>query len=261
MRFCLLTLLIVMTASGPRAQDSSPVPASARQLLVVTTPSWTSTSGTLQRYARDEDRWRPVGPEVGVIVGRSGLGWGRGLHGDGSDLDGPRKAEGDGRAPAGAFRLSAAFGYAEAEATGLPYVPTNADVECVDDAASGVYNRVLDRASVAEADWQSHEEMRRSDGLYRIGVIVAHNGPGVDASLLPGSDAPAASEPVPGGGSCIFLHVWRGAGTSTAGCTAMPDPALQEVLAWLAAEADPVLVQLPEAEAAQLRGPWGLPAP
>lgn len=254
-------LLVALLAAGPAvAQPTSPVPPSARQLVVVTTPDWSATDGTLRRYERAGDGWAPVGPAVDVVVGRSGLGWGRGLHG--APSGGPSKAEGDGRAPAGAFRLTAAFGYAEAEPTGLPYVQATPDLECVDDGRSAYYNRVLDRAPLGGAvDWQSHEEMRRRDGLYRIGVIVAHNGPGVDPALLlaSGGAASGAVAPVAGGGSCIFLHVWRGPGTSTAGCTAMADPALQEVLAWLDAEADPVLVQLPEAEAVRLSAPWGLP--
>ena len=57
----------------------------------------------------------------------------------------------------------------------------------------------------------------------------------------------------------MFLHVWRGPGTTTAGCTAMPDPALADILAWLDAEADPVLVQLPAPAARVLRGEWELP--
>ena len=250
----ILAALLAPGAYSPIGADPSPVPETARQMLLVTTPSWSSTSGTLQRYSRDGERWASVGDPVEVVVGRSGLGWGVGLH-DAALLDGPTKAEGDGRAPAGVFRLSAAFGYADAEPTGLPYVPTPG-LHCVDDRASASYNLVRDVPP--GFDWDSHETMRRRDGLYRIGVIVAHNGPGVDASLLP-SPPTTATAPTPGAGSCIFLHVWRGPGTSTAGCTAMRDPALAEVMAWLDAEADPVLVQLPDSVAEDVRSEWGLP--
>ncbi len=232
----------------------SPVPDSSRQMLLVTTSEWSATDGTLQRYARDAGQpWQAVGEPVPVVVGRSGLGWGRGLHGNG--LRGPVKAEGDGRAPAGVFQLSAAFGYADSTATGLPYVPTPG-LHCVDDRASASYNLV--RNVPAGFDWTSHETMRRRDGLYRIGAIVAHNGPGVAPDLVPGARL-ADAAPVAGGGSCIFLHVWRGPGSTTAGCTAMPDERLAEVLAWLDADAEPVLVQLPRAEHRRQRGAWGLP--
>ena len=250
----MLAVLLALALAPP----PGPIPDASRQLVLVTTDGWAATDGTLRRFERDGDAWRPVGEPVAVVVGRGGLGWGRGLHGE-PPPDDPWKAEGDGRAPAGAFALSAAFGYAESEPTGLPYLRSTRTVQCVDDAASPSYNLVLDSAAVdpGGAGWRSHERMRRRDGLYRIGVVVAHNGSGVGPGVL--AAPPPGPAPVAGGGSCIFLHVWRGPGTATAGCTAMPDGALQEVVAWLDADAAPVLVQLPAAEAERLRAGWGLP--
>ena len=242
-------LALLAARPGP-----SPIPESSRQLILVTTPDWTATDGTLQRYERRAGGpWTPVGRGTPVVVGRSGLGWGRGLHGR---QDGPQKREGDGRAPAGVFRLPAAFGYADRVETGLPYLASHASTQCVDDVDSRSYGLVLDSAAVADADWVSRERMRRDDALYQLGVVVAHNGPGVAETLLSGLPT---SETDPGGGSCIFLHVWRGAGTSTAGCTAGPEGALASTLAWLDADADPVLVQLPAAQRALLGEMWGLP--
>ena len=253
----MLPLLLSVLLAAPPA---GPIPDASRQLVLVTTDGWAATDGTLRRYERDGAGWRAVGELVSVVVGRGGLGWGRGLH-PAPPPDDPWKAEGDGRAPAGVFSLSAAFGYAPSEPTGLPYLRSTPTVECVDDAASPAYNLVLDRAAVGNvgggAGWTSHEDMRRRDGLYRIGVVVAHNGSGVGPGVL--AAPPAGPAPVPGGGSCIFLHVWRGPGTATAGCTAMPDESLQDVIAWLDADAAPVLVQLPASEAERLRAGWGLP--
>ena len=232
----------------------SPIPAASRQMVLVTTPSWTATTGTLQRYERAGTRWRAVGDPVQTVVGRSGLGWGRGLHEPADTRPGdPAKREGDGRAPAGVFRLTAAFGYGDSEPTGLAYLPTDADTECVDDVASAAYNTVRERTPAA--DWGSHEEMRRTDGLYRIGVVVAHNGAGVDPALVSSPSAPTVAS----GGSCIFLHVWSGPASTTSGCTAMPDASLQTILAWLDADAEPVLVQLPRSERRRLGRAWGLP--
>ena len=237
--------------------DPSPIPTTSRQLLLVTTPAWDATTGSLQRYKRDGATWAPVGEAIEVVIGRSGMGWGLGLHDVPADTRDPVKAEGDGRAPAGVFRLPAAFGYATSEPTGLPYVASVPSVQCVDDPRSAAYNLVLDSTAHAPGDWRSHEEMRRSDDLYQIGVIVAHNGPGVDSALV--SQSSVNAETAGGAGSCIFLHVWRGPESVTAGCTAMPSAALREVLAWLDASREPVFVQLPVSEAERLRSPWGLP--
>jgi D-alanyl-D-alanine dipeptidase len=215
------------------------------QLVVVTTPAWDSTAGTLQRYARESARlpWRAVGGAVPVMVGRSGLAWDAGVTGGGADA--PRKREGDGRAPAGVFPLDTVFGFAPASSASwvrLPYVPLMPTSECVDDAASRHYNTVVDRDAVPRVDWTSAERMRLID-QYRLGVIVGYN----------------AAPPVAGRGSCIFLHIWAGPGMATSGCTAMPEHDLTEIVLWLDRSRRPTLVQLPAAEYARLREPWRLP--
>jgi L,D-peptidoglycan transpeptidase YkuD (ErfK/YbiS/YcfS/YnhG family) len=245
-RIRLPILALLLAACAPAACLSQSGPAGdALQMVVVTTADWDATTGTMRRYERESASapWRPVGDAFAVTVGRTGLAWGRGLHGEVTD-DGPRKREGDGKAPAGVFALSAAFGYAEeAPWVRLPYHSTDASVECVDDARSRFYNRLVDRDTVPAPDWTSHEEMRRPDELYRLGVWVDHN------------TAPTE----PGGGSCIFLHLWRAPGAPTVGCTAMAPASMDALLRWLDPRARPVLVQLPEDHYSGLRGEWGLP--
>lgn len=206
-------------------------------------------AGTLQKYERanPHGKWTAVGKPFAVVVGKNGLGWGTGVApapsqaGDGSD---PVKKEGDGKAPAGVFRLRTAFGYASERLSGsrMPYLNLTPSVECVDDTHSTFYNRVLDRGTVA-ADWNSSEQMLRKDELYRWGVVVDHN-----------SDPPA-----PGAGSCIFLHIWRGPGQGTVGCTAMPQEQIESLLGWLDPARAPLLVQLPAEQYKKLRSRWKLP--
>lgn len=182
-----------------------------------------------------------AGPaQVPVSLGRSGLGWGLGLHA--GKPAGPVKREGDGRAPAGVFAVGPAFGEAAAPApTRLDYFQATPGLVCVDDAASRHYNRIV--SPLGPAEWDSAETMLRPDGLYALGAVLGHN----------------ASPPRPGAGSCIFLHVRRGPDVPTAGCTALDRPDLAELLAWLDAEKNPVLVQLPRPEFKRLRQAWGLP--
>ena len=71
--------------------------------------------------------------------------------------------------------------------------------------------------------------------------------------------AHTADPPLPGAGSCIFLHSWRGPGQGTLGCTALDFPELVAIVRWLDPRAHPVLVQLPRAAARRLRRRWGLP--
>lgn len=259
------SLLAVLTVAPTAARAQAmraPVPlAGARQLLLVTAAGWDDTTGMLRRYERSgaRDRWRPVGDSIPVVLGRTGMAWGVGQ--GGTPRGAPNKREGDGRSPAGAFPLIAAFGYGDPGAAPAPRLPFHSVAEgtvCVDDPQSALYNAVADSAAAPGAHWASAERMRRVAG-YRQGVVVGYNGAWVRGPhgvvRTPGGGAPR-----PGLGSCIFLHVWGGPGHPTEGCTAMDAPALAAAVAWLDPRARPVLVQMPSGTLAQVRARWALPA-
>lgn len=249
--------LFFLTAGSLAAAAGTPVQAPARdpmhsslQMVVVTVPGWSAVDGSMVRYQRSGagKRWERVGEPITIVVGKSGMGWGTGLIpadlGAVREAAEPVKKEGDGKSPAGIFRIGTAFGSA-AQAPGdwkLSYIRLTPTVECVDDPASKFYNRIVDRSSVA-ADWNSSEHMLAVGAAYRWGAVIQNN----------------ADPVVPGAGSCVFLHIWSGAGKGTAGCTAMPATNLESLLAWIDPAANPILVQLPEADYQRLRKPWGLP--
>lgn len=229
-------------------EQASRTPTSAsRQLLLVVAEDWTSTAGRMQRFARAgvDGVWLPVGMPLAAVLGRCGLAWGRGLHPPAGTGE-PEKCEGDGRAPAGVFAITALFGAdsALARAAKLPYLCATSDLKCIDDSSSVHYNRIVDQAAVAQPDWASCEDMLRGDERYAVGAVVAHN-----------------AEPVLAGcGSCIFLHVWAAPGMPTAGCTAMALADMCMLAGWLDAAAKPLLVQLPQAAYERCRATWGLPS-
>lgn len=237
---CLLGCQPQMRTSPRALVDAS------QQLVVVITPDWTSTTGTIQRFERanSESEWRSLESAVPAVVGRTGIAWGVGF--DGVSTQGPHKHEGDGKAPAGVFPLDTAFGFAPRDsmpAVKLPYVQLLPTTDCVDDIASTHYNTVVDKASVSQVDWNSAEHMRQV-AQYKIGVIVGYN----------------AAPPLKGRGSCIFLHIWAGPDSHTAGCTAFDEAKLRDVMTWLDPEKRPLLVQLTANEYANLRIRWKLPA-
>jgi L,D-peptidoglycan transpeptidase YkuD (ErfK/YbiS/YcfS/YnhG family) len=241
----MLTLLVVaLAATSATAPAALPVPADSRQLVLSVSAGWDSTQALLQAYERGSAAapWAPIGAPFEASLGRSGLGWGRGLHPGG--LLGPQKREGDGRSPAGVFELRGATGYDAERPAGLrlPYRAATPTLRCVDDARSRFYNQLVDESAVAR-DWSSAEQMRRGDELYRRVVWVGHN------------DAPVE----PGGGSCIFLHLRPGPDSVTSGCTAFEPDAMERLLRWLDPRARPVLVQLPQAEREARAAAWGLP--
>ena len=215
-------------------------------MVLSVSEAWGTTRAILRAYERTEREasWTPVGAPIEASLGRSGLAWGRGLHPRGPT--GPVKREGDGRSPAGVFDLLLVTGYAKAAPSGtrLPYREATATLRCVDDTRSVHYNRLADEATETK-DWSSAEDMRRRDDLYRLVVFVGHN------------DAPV----VPGGGSCIFLHLRAGPEAVTSGCTAFAVEPMERLLRWLDPAARPVLVQLPEGEYRSHAAAWGLPEP
>jgi D-alanyl-D-alanine dipeptidase len=160
-------------------------------------------------------------------------------------MDQPIKHEGDGKSPAGAFPLDTAFGFAtraDLPWVRLPYAALQPGSDCVDDETSAHYNTVVNRATVPRIDWNSAEHMRQI-GQYRLGVIVGYN----------------AAPPIPGRGSCIFLHIWGGPSSTTAGCTALDASELESLMRWLDSARRPAFVQLPAIEYDRLRSAWGLP--
>src|SRR6266516_2795317 len=127
----------------------------SQQLVVVTTPGWTSTVGSMTRFERatPTSAWRRIDAPIPLVVGRTGIAWGAGF--DNVSPDGPHKREGDGKAPAGIFGLDTAFGFAPRESmpnARLPYVQLLPTTNCVDETASTHYKKVVDRLTVARVD-------------------------------------------------------------------------------------------------------------
>jgi D-alanyl-D-alanine dipeptidase len=246
--------VLVALACALAAQAATPPPTLlSTQAVVVTSASWTSTTAKLQRYEKGTLGWTKVGAAVDVVVGEGGMGWGLGLHEFASGPDEPKKMEGDGRAPAGVFRLTRALGKIGVPQTKLPSQTIAPELVCVDDDASAFYNEVVVPAPLAAGErpaWKSSEAMLRKDALYDLVVVVDHNA--VDAK-------DAIVQPLRGRGSCIFLHVWRRPGSPTVGCTAMTLAALTDVVMWLDPAQSPVLIQLPAPIYARVRQSWSLP--
>lgn len=197
----------------------------SKQLLVVTTKNWSVSSGSMQRYERDNNNWHKVGKAIDIELGRNGLGWGIGLHMIPKDAKIIKK-EGDGKAPAGIFRLNQAFGYAPFSIE-YPYEVYKETDHCVDDVNSKFYNKIVDSTKI-ERDYKSHEYMKFPKNYYKYGIVVDHNGirEGVKSKT--------------GAGSCIFIHIKD---IPTAGCTVMSESEIQEVLQWLDPKAKPLLLQ------------------
>jgi L,D-peptidoglycan transpeptidase YkuD (ErfK/YbiS/YcfS/YnhG family) len=240
-RLLLLAMVFVATAVPPvRAGALDGV----RQLVVATAPSWNATGGIAQRFERNGDGWKSVGRPWPVLFGRNGLAWGSGVRGQEENVR--RKAERDGRAPAGLFRIGKIYTYDRALPAGSDYpfhTVTAADV-WVDDVNHPDYNRHLLVDPANPPPWYAKQRMRLGDFAYRWLVEIRHN----------------SDPPVPGHGSAIFLHIRRGPQRPSAGCTTMATEDLVTLIKWLRADARPHFVLLPRTEYPPRVRSWGLPS-
>lgn len=221
------------------------LPRNTKQVIVVVTDGWDNLKGTLYGYQKQNGKWVKQFSNP-IVVGKNGLGLGDGLF-QVSMEGAPVKQEGDGKSPAGVFSIGTAFGYAppgEAHWIKNPYVTAVDTLVCVDDTRSVYYNTLLVKDS-AHVDYNSFEYMHRRDTLYRWGLFVNHN----------------ANKPVPGKGSCIFIHIWQNDHTGTTGCTAMQQSDVLRILHWIDARRHPLLVQLPRTEYTRLETRYHLPFP
>ena len=250
MKLSSFAFAILISALTVSAQIKKPEPPAvkvpfteSRQAVVVTTKDWNATQGEAHLYERSSQtaKWKPKGETFPIVVGRSGLGWAQDAA---PEKAGVFKKEGDGKSPAGMFPLTFAFGTAvKPEQVTFPYTRLGKYTECVDDVTSHHYNKIVGRDQVGIFDWKSSEKMLEIVPQYELGVFVAYNSYPV----------------VRGNGSCIFLHVWKDADSTTSGCTAMGHLDMERIVSWLEPSLNPYLVQLPEAEYKSLKKSWNLP--
>lgn len=268
MRSCCWALLFVLTGTEALAKSRAATPQpdpleGARQLLLVTAPSWDSPRGELQRLERSPEAGpkgassqpgKPgppgaafvrVGPPLPVWLGRHGLAWRSDAGAPEPPLPGPRKREGDGRSPAGIVKVGEMWGYAAEPPQGvrLRYHQAGPRDRCVDDPQAAEYGRLVQAPQAGAPPWRSAEELRLPTDHYKYFAVLRYN----------------MERPQPGAGSCIFLHVAPAPEGPTAGCTALREDELLTILRWLDPAKEPVMLQLPAPLLPQMQKLWRLP--
>jgi L,D-peptidoglycan transpeptidase YkuD (ErfK/YbiS/YcfS/YnhG family) len=226
---------IISTVNSQLQSSAFTIPESTYQIILVTSGSWSSKDGNLQRYEKSNGKWTKTGQGIAVAVGKNGMAWGKGLH---ANTDEPEKKEGDGKAPAGVFAFGHMFGYSEQTPSTLnfPYRQSTSRDYFIDDVNSSDYNQWVtipaDRPNTPGERWASYEKMKRADHLYEYGIVVLHNSAPIEK----------------GKGSAIFFHVWRSPGAGTLGCTSMAKENLLLLMKWMDPKKKPLLIQIPESE-------------
>ena len=179
------------------AVESSPAPASCRQLIAVNAGNSTTTVATLNAWQRYPDgSWRRQFGPIPAHVGSLGVG---------------QASEGSSKTPAGTFAMDVAFGRQADPGTTMPYFTTDPLDWWDCNPTSPTYNQHVRRSS---SPGGNSENLYYVGALYDYAVNINHN-----------------PRRVPGAGSAIFLHVTDGG--PTGGCVSIDRSALAAILRWL----------------------------
>jgi L,D-peptidoglycan transpeptidase YkuD (ErfK/YbiS/YcfS/YnhG family) len=185
-----------------------PIPADAEQILLVWPTGEKPFQVELNAKERRGDNWVSVSQNLRGVIGPKGFA-ARG-----------EKREGDGCTPRGVYRIGLAFGAPGLVDTGLEYKSATAADFWVDDPESPQYNRWV----TGKPDARSFEKLLQP--AYKYAAVIEYN-----------------TDPVvPGAGSAIFLHVWAGPDSPTAGCVALSETDVKALLKWLDKRRNPVIV-------------------
>lgn len=204
----------------------------SQQLIVIISNDFNAPKAEMRLYEKNQKQFEAVTKGIMVNIGRNGLGWGLGQSGLTPKRDEPHKKEGDGKAPAGIFKVSSAFGYAPSLETSMPYIQATQELICVDDVTSEYYNKIADLQQ--DNIPKSFEWMHRKDDLYKMGLVIDHN-----------------REAKRGAGSCIFFHIQKSEDSPTAGCSAMKEEDITTLIKWLDPKKEPLLVQIPKSHCSE----------
>ena len=147
-------------------------------------------------YQKEGGIWREIFTAQ-AYVGKNGLG---------------KTREGDGKTPLGIFHFTKAFGIAPDPGCALPYTQVDATHYWVGDNASPLYNQFTSTTDGADFDLRESEHIIDYGQPYQYCLNISYNEDGK-----------------PGLGSAIFLHCYSH-NTSTAGCVAIPEEKMRELL-------------------------------
>ena len=178
--------------------------------ILIATDSPKSGSAILAAFEKTGTGWKRVLPVMKTVIGKHGF------------AVAGKKKEGDFKTPSGIFLLGTVFGYPPSCDTKMNYQMVTDDDYWVDDINSDQYNRWIKGKPRAS----SYEILKRKDDLYKFGIVVEYN-----------------TDPVlKGRGSAVFIHVWPGENSHTAGCIAMAEKNIKHLLKWLDIKKHPRII-------------------
>ena len=199
------------------------------QVVLVTAKSWRSTVGTVQVFEKKKSSWSVIQNSVKANLGYGGL------------VPGNKRKQGTGTTPTGTYAFTSAFGIKPDPGTKLTYFKVdNNDAWTYNPKFPSTYNIL----QTANKNWSSYGNYVEILSTYRkqynyVAVLDFNLPSGKITKGANGINRTDQSANTSRGGG-IFLHVSNG--TKTAGCIAIPEGSMKEILQWLEPKKNPVIV-------------------
>jgi len=181
-----------------------------KQLLVVYNEQPESYGAVLVVLEKKADNWVAKFDPVDIGIGKNGFAL---------PLD---KLEGDGKSPTGLFRLGKLFTYEKNVTTLLETQQTTKEDKWIDDPNSPDYNRHIRGTTEAK----SYENLLLESDAYKYCMVIEYN----------------TNPIIKGKGSAIFFHLTTKAPYFTAGCVAVNEDYMKQIVNWLDPKQNPSII-------------------
>lgn len=192
-----------------KVQESS-IPMNVSQLLVAIAEQPGDAQVSLFAVEKVDEEWKiKIGPLAAGI-------------GDNGFAAPGQKVEGDGKSPTGLFKLGTLFTYENQVETKMPFTQSTSEDKWIDDPESADYNRHVR----GETSAKSYENLKLTSDAYKYCMVIEYN----------------TNPVVKGKGSAIFFHLRNSETGTTAGCVAISESDMVQILKWLDPEEDPMIL-------------------
>lgn len=132
-----------------------------------------------------------------------------------------KKREGDRKSPTGLYTIRQYFSKFPNYEAKLEKINVTKNTIWVDDLKDSLYNSLYEQGKIRK----NGEKLLRQDALYDYVMVIDYN-----------------TERIPGLGSAIFLHCWRGPGKPTLGCVAVEKKNILKLMSWIDANKHPIII-------------------
>lgn len=186
------------------------IPDSVKQLVLVYNETLKDQQAKLFTFQKDKEEWSIVHGPVQAGIGENGF------------AKPGEKIEGDGKSPGGVYKLGHLFTYGESVNTRMPFTQSTPEDKWIDDPGSPDYNRHVR----GETSAKSYENLKLKSDHYKYCLVIEYN----------------TNPIVKGKGSAIFFHLRDSESETTAGCVAVSESDMLQILKWLDPDKHPVIL-------------------